>query len=279
IDDVLSGLGMNRNSLPTQGALGVESVYMGKQRRSTGAAANEYETLGKRGSGYEEVDLTESLAKARSLPVSWSQDEMDNFIRQGVIRKIPGFSMDMGLDQVLDKWDDMVTLSSKLYANGQKVSPSDIMNSYKSREGQTVKRGNWEYDAVTGEPVKYVGPTSKTSTSTRCELATREEAVALAKNSMAQLMGRMPTNEELASYMNLLNGYERANPTTSTTTSQISSETGEEVSSSTTSTGGVTQAGRQALLEEKMRATPESGAYQAATTYMSALMETIMRGY
>lgn len=266
------------DSLPTMRTVGMDSVYMGKQKKAA-PPGGEYETLGRRGSGYEEIDLTKSLAEARSLPATWSQDEMDNFIKQGVIRKVPGFSMDMGLDQVIDKWDDFVSLSSKLYATGQKVSPWDILNSYKSREGQTIKKGNWEYDAVTGEPVKYVGPTEKTQSSQRFELSTREDALALAKTSMAQLMGRMPTSSEVAQYMNLLNGYEKANPTTSTTTSQISSETGEEVSSATTTTGGVTQAGRQALLEEQMRGSSESANYQAATTYYNAMLETIMRGY
>ena len=281
-DDAVNKLGLGQaiNTLPSNQTLGINGgVYLGKKRTPLNADVLATGRASKPAQGYREEDDVTTLQEAVNRPATWTQREMDDFIHQGVIRKVKNFSPDMGLDDVMSVWEDMVNMSASMQQSGLNITPTDILNSHQSREGQTVRRGNWEYDAVTNEPVKYVGPTSKTSTNTKFDLSTREDALALAKNSMAQMLGRMPTSQEVGNYLNLLNNYESANPMQSTTTSQISSETGEETSSSTTSSGGVTQAGRQAMLEQQMQQGKEYGAYQAATTYYGAMMEMLMRGY
>lgn len=280
-DDAINGLGLGgfMSDMPSNQSLGLDTVYLGRKKSPINADVLTQGRAARPAQGFTMEDNIMGLQDAYNLPASWTQKETDSFVHQGVIRKMKGFSPDMGLNDIMDVWSDMVDLSANLHKSGINVSPEDIMNSHKSREGQTIKKGNWEYDAVTGEPVKYVGPTTKTSTNTKFDLSTREDALALAKNSMAQMLGRMPTNTEVGNYLSLLNNYEKANPMQSTTTSQISGETGEEVSSSTTSSGGVTQAGRQAALEQNMQQGKEYGAYQAATTYYGAMMEMLMRGY
>jgi hypothetical protein len=282
VDDALVAAGMGDftgQNFPTDNTLGFGNIYMG---RVPGMPT----TLSNKGYARVEAPLKQtdiknymSLSDARVMPYNWSDKEREDFIHSGIMRKIPGFNENMGLPDILSQWDDWIKLSSDLGKQGIEMSPFDIMNTYKSREGQTYKKGNWEYDAVTDQPVKYVGPLTKTDTQTRVDLSTREDALALAKTSMAQMLGRSPTTNELTNYLNLLNGFEREHPTTSTTTSTISPETGEVVSSATQTQGGVTGAGRQALLEEKMGMTPEHASYAASTTYFSAMMQELMRGY
>jgi hypothetical protein len=280
ITGALGGQGQGLG-LPGPNALGLPGVYMGK---TSGPAKKQFapgETtpgaIGGPSGGGQDQYL--SIAQAQVQPSHWTDQEKNDFINSWVMRKIPGFSQNMGLPDIMNKWDDMVQLSANLGKQGIQMSPMDIMNTYKSREGQTYKKGNWEYDAVTDQPVKYVGPTSRTDTSTRLDLSTREDALALAKTSMAQMLGRAPTTNELSSYLGLLNGYERANPTQSMTTTNISAETGEQTSSNTQSSGGVTQAGRSAVLEQNMQQNPEYANYQASTTYYNAMMQQLMRGY
>lgn len=270
----LAGLGINLGNMPTNSTLGLNKVFMGTQKAPAP------------GSGYglkpaEMVDQDNymSLVDAQNLPFSWSEDEKDKIIREGILRKVPGFSENMGMQELMSAWDDLVKLSAGAAKSGYKVSPNDILNSYKSREGTTYKKGNWEYDAITDQPVRYVGPLTKTDTNTRVDLSTREDALSLAKTSMAQMLGRAPTQGELSNYLTLLNGYERANPATSVSTSHIDPTTGEVTSTDTSSTGGAGAAGKAALLEQNMQQNPEYGAYQAATTYYGAMMQEIMRGY
>lgn len=271
------GLNSPNLGLPTDASLGLGQVYMG--RKSAADIMRQTSGAGPSAGKISEEDDWRNLNEARIMPQQWTDKERDEFVRSGVMRKVPGFNENMGLPEILAQWDDMVKLSQQMGQQGIKMSPWDIMNTYKNREGTTYKKGNWEYDAVTDQPVKYIGPLERTSTSTRVALSTREDALSLAKQSMAQILGRAPRPEEVASYLNLLNGYEKQNPETSTTTSTIDPTTGEVASSNTSSTGGVTGAGRQALLEQQMLKTNEAGSYQAATTYYSALMQELARGY
>lgn len=274
-DDLIAAKGLNLGAMPTNVSLGMGNVYLGKKK-----VRQQYfdEELGMRAQTIEE-DNYMSVAAASAMPGRWTDKERDEFVRSGVMRKIPGFNENMGLPEIMSEWGNMVDKSELLSQQGIQMSPWDIMNTYKNREGTTYKKGNWEYDAVTDQPVRYVGPLSKTDTSTRTELSTREDALALAKTSMAQILGRAPRPEELSNYLALLNGFERANPTTSTTTQTIDPTSGEVVSSATQTAGGVTQPGRQALLTEQMLGTDEAGAYQAATTYHSALMQALTQGF
>lgn len=217
--------------------------------------------------------------EAKNAPMSWDQKTLDKFIVDGTMKKIPGFSANMGIDEVMDKWDDWVKLSIEQVARGNNMSPWDFFNSYKSREGALVRRGNWMYDAATGTPVKYVGPTSKTTTNTTINEMSREDALALTKTAMASMLGRGPTSEEVMSYMNILNGKARANPQVTTTTQQIDPETGEVTNTSSVSKGGISAAGLQAAAEEKMKGTAEHKEYAATTTYYDAFMQLLTRGY
>lgn len=277
-EEIMAKLGLNAvPGLPNDNSIGLGQVYMG--RKSVAEIMRQTSGAGPSAGKITDEDDWRSLAEARILPQQWTDAERDEFVRTGVMRKIPGFNEDMGLPEMLAQWDDMVQLSQQLGQQGIKMSPWDIMNTYKNREGTTYKKGNWEYDAVTDQPVRYIGPLQKTTTGTRVALSTREDALALAKQSMAQILGRAPRPEEVSNYLNLLNGYEKANPESTTTTSTIDPETGEVVSSATTSTGGVTNVGRQSLLEEQMLKTDEAGAYQAATTYFSAMMQALSQGF
>lgn len=220
-----------------------------------------------------------SYQDARNVPMSWDQKTLDKFIIDGTMKKIPGFSANMGIDQVMSAWDDWVKLSMEQVRRGNNVSPMDFFNSYRSREGALVRRGNWMYDMATNTPVKYVGPTSKTSTSTTINELSREDALALTKTAMAQMLGRGPTAEEVNTYMNIMNGVAKKNPSVTTTTQQIDPETGEVTNTSSVSRGGISSAGMQAAAEEKMKGSAEHKEYAATTTYYQAMMQLLTRGY
>lgn len=226
---------------------------------------------------------TMTYSEARLAPLDWTSDQMAQFVNQGVMNKIPGFDVNMGMPEIISAWDDLVKASFAMNSkdpDNPKWTPFDVMNTYSNPKGKfgTVRKGDWEYDVATGEKVKYVGPLTKVTTSTAINELTREDAMALAKNSMATMLGRAPSDSEVGQYLNILNGYNREHPQTTTTTTGINPDTGEAESSNTVTTGGTTAAGQQALLEEQMKQSPEYGAFQAATTGMSWLAQAISRG-
>lgn len=222
---------------------------------------------------------TTDYEKASGLPATWSEKQKRDFVAKGILYGMPGFDYNMGMPEIMKAWGDMVDSSQVLSkAGGGEWSPWDVMESYrKGDDWGTVKKGDWLYDARTGEKVKYVGPKSKTTTSKNVNLSSPEDVKALTTQMLTELLGRAPTTEELARYRSSINGYEEANPEITTTT-QTLNDMGEVVSQSSKTTGGASQAALGSIVSEGAKKGPEYGKYQSGTTYFNALMAMISGG-
>lgn len=284
--DFLKGLGIDTNSLmKNPGATGsTGSIYLGpklgpKQQHPSGPGP--YAPL-KSGPGLGNYNYTQSntapYETAKMQPLQWDEKQKRDFISKGILYKIPGFSADMGMPEVMSVWDDLIKTSAAFSASGENWSPWDVMDSYKKKENfGTVRRGDWLYDAATGEKIKYVGPKTKTTTDKRVNLSSPEDVKALTNQMLTELLGRAPTVEELARYRAAINGYENKNPEVTTTTSTLD-DMGEVVSQSSKTTGGASQAAIGGLVEEGAKKGPEYGKFQSATTYYNAMMQMITGG-
>lgn len=288
-DSYLKSKGINLNGLMSSpgsaGGMG-GSVYLGPKlgpKKSTAPQGpyapgyspkyqntpGNYDYTGKRESSYE---------NARLMPLEWDNKEVRDFISKGILYKIPGFDADMGMPEVVSAWDDLVKSSMAFSQNGTNWSPWDVMDSYKKKENfGTVRRGDWLYDAATGEKVKYVGPKTKTTTNKNINLSSPEDVKAITTQMLTELLGRAPTVEELAKYRASINGYENANPEVTTTTSTLD-DMGEVVSQSSKTSGGASQAAIGGIISDAAKEGPEYGKYQSATTYYNALMQMIGGG-
>jgi hypothetical protein len=212
---------------------------------------------------------------------SWSQSQIAQFVNQGIINKVPGFDVGMGMPQIQSAWQKMVD-SSVLFNQGLKEgqkpwTPWDVLNSWSDNKGKfgTTTKDGWVYDVATGERLKYVGATTKTTKSTNLDLSSPEQVQAIAQSALQQALGRNPNAKELAQFKSTIAGYERAHPQVTTTTSQLTPDlaTGslDTTSQSSTTTGGVTDAERQQLVTDAAQKTPEYGKYQAANYFQMLL--------
>jgi len=226
-----------------------------------------------------------SYKDARGLPLQWMNsdpDKLKEFVNTGILRKIPGFDVGMGMPEILSAWDDMLKAAWAMNQTGNKTaagtdwSPWDVMNTYSSSGMNfgTVRKGDWEYDIATGERLRYVGPKTKTRTDSKIDLSSPEQVQALTTQMLTELLGRAPNAEELARYKTSINAYEQANPLISTTT-ETYNERGEVESTSTSQSGGVSNEARGQLISTEAKKGPEYGKYQAGTTYWNALMQLI----
>ena len=211
----------------------------------------------------------------------WSQSQVAKFVNQGIMNKVPGFDVGMGMPQIQAAWQKMVD-ASVLYNQGLKDgqkpwTPWDVLNSWSDNKGKfgTTTKDGWVYDVATGERLKYVGPTTKTTKSTQLDLSSPEQVQAIAQQALQQALGRNPNAKELAQFKSTIAGYERAHPQVTTTTQQLSPnlETGQVdvTSQQSTSTGGVTDAERAGLVTESAQKTPEYHKYQAANYFQMLL--------
>jgi len=230
---------------------------------------------------------TLTAEEARREPLRWMQDDpetLKKFVNSGVLNKVPGFDVGMGMPEIMQAWDKLLEDSWMMnrYMPGgddKKFTPWDVMNSYGNGSGKfgTVKRGDWLYDIATGEKVKYVGPKSKTRTDTRIDLSSAEDVKAITTNALSQMLGRAPTAEELATFRSTINGMEQKNPVSSTTTENYS-DMGEVISSNTTQSGGLSAEARAQAVAEGAKKGPEYGKFQSGTTYWGALVQMLGGG-
>jgi hypothetical protein len=282
-----SSLGLNLNDLmknPGKGSSGLGMVYLGpklgtKTSAPKGPYAPGYTPKYQGTTTYDYTAKDEMpYEEAQLMPLKWSDKEKRDFVNKGILYKMPGFSPDMGLPEIMSAWDDLSKMSATWAKQGQNWSPWDIMDSYKN-DGKfgTVRRGDWLYDVATGEKVKYVGPKTKTTTDKRVDLSSPEDVKALTTQMLSELLGRAPTTEELARYRAAINGYEEANPEVTTTTTTLDDQ-GEAVAQSSKTTGGASEAARAGLVSEPATKGPEYGKYQSATTYFDAMMQMIGGG-
>lgn len=235
------------------------------------------------GLGVETGNMT--YAQARLLPATWAEsnpDELKRLVNTGILNKAPGFQAGMGMGDILSAWDDLVQTAWNINqrSGGQKKwTPWDVLNTYGNPKGSygTVRKGDWLYDAATGDKIKYVGPKSKTTTQTSVNLSSAEDVKALTTSVLTQALGRAPTAAEVAQYKATINAQENANPNVTTTTSTLDDQ-GETVAQSSKTTGGFSQAAAQQVVQDQAQKQPEYGKYQSGTTYWNALMSMLTGG-
>jgi hypothetical protein len=206
------------------------------------------------------------------------------FMTKLIMFKYPGASADMGLPEVASAWDDLLKTSIALnlgQGKHQKTNwtPRSVIDSYNKPAGSmgTYKAGDWLIDIATGEKVKYVGPKTKTTTQRAVDLSDPEQVQAIATDTLTRLIGRAPTDKELAQFKATLNGYEKSHPEVTTTTDTYD-DMGNVSASNVVRSGGVSDAARASLLSKGVQKTKEYGKYQSGTTYFNALMQMIGGG-
>lgn len=267
-------------SLSKTSAVGTDSVYVGRGAlglKGPGAPGRRSDTS----RGYTTYD------QAQLLPATWYANDPQRYkqmLAKMVMYKIPGISADSGLPEMSAAWDTLLQMSINLNkAQGENVtkswSPMDVLESYNKPAGSlgTRKVGDFLVDVATGEKVKYVGPKSKTTKQTAIDLSDPEAVQAIATQTLAQMIGRAPTDKELAQFKATLNGYERSHPETTATT-ETYDDMGNVSASNVVHSGGVTDAARAEVLSGGIKGSKEYAKYQGGTTYFNALMQMVGGG-
>lgn len=265
-------------------------VYMGPGPRYTKGSSADPNARGTggmdKGSGqnvprgrsiYGQKDLWATKAEAEQSFYTWSAKKQSDFVSAGVLAGL--IKLGSGPMEGASLWKKLVDEAANYGAAGQKVTPFDLLATYAKASGGAnawKSMGVWQVNTVTGER-KYVGPGTylgngrAQQTDTRVDLTDPDTAKAVATKLFQDMMGRDPGAGELTKFASALHTAEENNPVVATTTTQYNMDTGQPLSSSTTSSGGVSAEGKAYLGEQQIKGKKEYGAYQAATTYQNAL--------
>lgn len=216
-----------------------------------------------------------SVDDATNAYYSWTQKQRDDFRAKALVGGLLKFGD--GDVEASTLWGKLVVQSGNYGAQNIPMSPMDLLAGYvkqNSSGGQWIKQGNFEVNALTGEK-RYIGPQFKTTTASNINLTDPATAKALATQVFQQLLGRDPNAGDLSAYANALNQAEVQNPAQQTTTTQYDMTTGDQTNTSSVTTGGLTDQGRQQLAEDEIKKKPEYATNQAATTYMNAFEQAV----
>lgn len=168
-------------------------------------------------------------------------------------------------DQVQTFWNKAVEDAALKYSAGQLVTPEEMIALKLHVSSLATSGGRGGLGGAGGK---------RTDTSTSISIPSPQDAEALVKNIYQQAVGRDPNKQELARYTSLVVGIAKSSPSTSTSTTSTDAS-GNSKSSTSTTNRGVTSAGMQQAVMDKLQASPEYGAYQAATTYYNAMLQAI----
>lgn len=198
-----------------------------------------------------------------------------------------------GLMEMQAKWKKLVDASFALTMAGQKVSPTDVLDSYfgkgplggKGGLGSLATGGGaWQVQYRGGRKflvntqtneVKYEGPRFQTTYDKAIDLTDPVTAKAIATSVFQQLMHRDPGKGELGGFSSALRTAEQQSPVVTQQTTEYDMNTGEPIGTTENRTGGITAEGKQYLAEQRVKKTKEYASTQAATTYMNALEAAI----
>lgn len=221
---------------------------------------------------------------AMLAPTHWTESQTRDFVNKGILNKVPGFDVGMGLPQIQAAWADMVKNSiifNQDLKPGQKPwTPDDVMDTWSNQKGKygTVTKDGWTYDVATGERIAYSGPTTKTTTSKDFDYTSAEDAQVIITQALRNALGRNPTAKELATFKSTISGYEAEHPKVTTTTQTLTPNlaTGEVTATDQTSTttGGASAEALAGLVTEPTKQSKEYGKFQSAN-YFNMLMQML----
>lgn len=258
--------------------LGTGKVYMGSERYARGGQDKGSGGQLPRGKTmYGTKDIWVSANDAYQDYFHWSTKKQGDFISAGILSGL--LKLGDGPLEGSKLWKKLTTEAALYGGAGKKVSPFDLLAVYKNQSGggnSWTSQGVWEVNTVTGErryagPGKYLGGGKALQTDTRVDLTDPDTAKAVATKLFQDMMGRDPGAGELGTFANALHSAEASAPVVQNTTTQYDMTTGQQLSTSTQSSGGVSAEGKQYLGEQQIKKTKEYGAFQAATTYQNAL--------
>ena len=150
----------------------------------------------------------------------------------------------------------------EMHGTGKRITPWQMLDVF---EGGASAGGRGGGAAA--------GPRTTASTSKSVDLPTAAQAAEAVKAIFQDKLGRDPDDGDLSRYSGISTAGAKASPTITKTTQTVDAN-GNSTSSSTSS-GGFTQADAQHLLTEQAEKDPEYGAYQAATFYHDTLLRAL----
>lgn len=238
------------------------------------------------------TDITTTLGEARKGYYQMSRQDQLNFQVEAQLAGIVT-STHPTEAEFATAYAGLANEAANYYAIGNHyVSPTDVLNLDLANRGLKIDDSGKLVQAD-GSPLGQA--VDKTQSVTTTEFTDPGTAFMILHNNMQAMLGRDPTPQEIQQYLSALHAYEAAHPNMTSTTigpaangvsvdangnvtdtsGQTDTVKSQTVSEGTSRPFGATSPTGDMVARQQIMQTPEYGAYQAATTYMSALLSAI----
>ena len=168
-------------------------------------------------------------------------------------------------------WQDAVKEAASFYTYGKRrVTPWQVLDYMRNLQPGGGTSSGFPGGSG-GGGTGYNGPRSRTSRSKDTSIPDASTIKTGVTAIFTDAVGRAPTAGELSQYTAYFQRAAKKNPRVTVTTARYD-KYGAQVDTTTKQSGGIDL---NQLGKDKAQADPEYGAYQAATTYMNALLQAI----
>jgi hypothetical protein len=208
-------------------------------------------------------DETLTATQVMNLPYTWDEEKITETMKKMRQAGIPVTSFDSGANSLVSVWTAMTNRASMIYSISEgkrKVTPWDVLDLYKSEAKAAGTYINMENG-------------SRTTVNKSVGHITEGEAWSSLQQTVAGMLGRDPSDQEVRDFAYRMNQLAAENPSISKTITQY--KAGEAVSSSTHTEGGFSAADVAQQAYDRAQNDPEYGEYQSATTYYNAALSAL----
>jgi hypothetical protein len=206
-----------------------------------------------------EQDKTLTATQVLNLPYTWSEEKITETMKR---MRESGLKVTT-FEEMGQVWQQLVQRASLTYSLSEgknKVTPWDVLDLYKSEAKAAGGYVNYE-NGVTTRVAKSVSN------------ITEGEAWATMQQTVAQMLGRDPSDQEVRNFAYKMNQLAAQNPSISKTVTRY--KAGQESTSSTTTEAGFGAADMAEAAYDKAQNDPEYAEYQSATTYFNAALSAL----
>lgn len=246
---------------------------------------------------FEQMGLREQRRLALLLTIG-------GFAGSVALEDAPAAARELTLNETLNAYLELLDDAAGRYSRGQKITPEQLLE--QNVAYRLPRSADWDgtygglatilaeneidisgVDDVGGEPEKErdlsgTRTTTATSTNVSRDIMDPNDAMALTRALLQRELGRDPTKAEFEDFISAVQAAQRSNPT-KTKTKQTSTVTtnkkgrvvDSDTESSSTTTGGISQAGVEDILLRRARQNPDWAEWQAVGTYAPALFQAL----
>ena len=208
------------------------------------------------------TDSTVTVQQAMNLPMGWSDKQVADTITK---MQKAGFSNVKTFDQMMGVWGQLVQRASGMYAysEGQnKVTPWDVLSMYGK---EAVKTGLVDKN---GQAISPLAGTTHTSTTKTVSDVTQGDAWNALQQTLSQLLGRDPSQQEIRDFAYRMNSLAAKNPTVTKSVTTYNNQGDPNTTSSTH--GGFSSSDVAEAAYNQAQNDPNYAEHQAATLYYNA---------